>query len=410
VAPEGTVVHALRSFGELSQTFVTDLIEDLDAGGWKATVVSMSITSMEGSRLDPEQVMTARRPGARSRLADWLQLRSAADRRSAWLYGPMADARPGLVHAHFGWAAVDARRSARRLGVPLIATFHGSDLTTEPGRRRRGDYRKLFGQVDHVITVSRFLEGRIRDIGYAGPVDVVPGGVRVDAIPFRPPQPDKSRARLLFVGRQIDCKGLDVLLRALARLRLAHPGIELEVIGDGPARDANEALARRLGIAHAVDFRGSRPRGEVVSALGRSDVLVAPSRTSANGQAEGRSVVAMEGLAAGLPVVATTNGGLPETIPPAYRHELVPEGDPEALAERILAVLERSEAWEERARSGRAWAEQEFDAAGLARRVADIYRGVLANRRAAERSSQVGARHERLSEHGAARVRNHSGA
>jgi hypothetical protein len=73
-------------------------------------------------------------------------------------------------------------------------------------------------------------------------------------------------------------------------------------------------------------------------------------------------------------------------------------------------VLGRSDEWEERARSGRAWAEQEFDAEGLARRVADIYRGVLAHRRAAERSSQVAARYERLSEHGAARVRNHSGA
>lgn len=387
---QGTVAHVVRRFGELSECFVTELVEELEHAGWRAQVVAMAVSNRDRFPFPPdERLLRAQRPAPARRLGDRLALRSSAERRSSWLRAPLAASGAQLAHAHFGWAAADARLAARRLGLPLVATFHGSDLTAPIGRGRRRDYARLFAQLDHAIAVSSFLERKLRALGYDGPVDVIPGGVRLEQVPFRAPRAPDGPVRVLFVGRQIDCKGLDVLLRSSARLRHAGADVRLEVVGDGPARAANEALAEALALAGTVTFRGALPKDEVVAALARSDVLVAPSRTSARGQAEGRSVVAMEALAAGLPVVATDNGGLPETVPPRYRDELVPEGDDAALSDRILALIAERASWPERARAGRAWAEREFDSATLATRVAAIYSDVLDRR--AERKFAVGA-------------------
>jgi colanic acid/amylovoran biosynthesis glycosyltransferase len=373
-----TVLHVVRKFGELSETFVTDLVADLDRLGWESWVVARSVANRHRFPFPPpERLLTASGSPPGRRVLDRVAMRTSAERRSAGLSPAIARVRPALIHAHFGWAAADVRLAAARAGVPMLATFHGSDLTAFLGPGRRRDYARLFRQVDHVITVSRFLEGRVRSLGYEGAVHVVPGGVRLSRLRFREPSAGGGDARLIFIGRQIECKGLDTLLQALCLLGPEYAGVRLEVIGDGPMRADNERLAADLGVAARVDFRGALPKDHVVEALRRADVLVAPSRTAAGGQAEGRSVVAMEALATGLPVVATDNGGLPETIPPSLRHELVPEGDAGALAARIGRVLHDRAGWSARARAGRAWAEEQFDSELLARRVARIYETVL---------------------------------
>ena len=113
-------------------------------------------------------------------------------------------------------------------------------------------------------------------------------------------------------------------------------------------------------------------------------MLVAPSRTASTGQAEGLGNVTKEAFAVGLQVVATANGGLPETIPPAYRSELVPEGDPLSLAKQLAALLDRRSGWPARAEVGRQWVQQSFDWRRLAPRIAGAYE------RAIERSRRSG--------------------
>jgi colanic acid/amylovoran biosynthesis glycosyltransferase len=118
----------------------------------------------------------------------------------------------------------------------------------------------------------------------------------------------------------------------------------------------------------------------VVRALHAADILVVPSRTMPSGQAEGLSNVVKEGLAVGLPVVATRNGGIPEVVPPQYVGELVPDTDAAALADRIAALVDERDQWEERARAGRRWVEEAFDWRLLAGRIAAVYDELAAAR------------------------------
>jgi glycosyltransferase involved in cell wall biosynthesis len=117
---------------------------------------------------------------------------------------------------------------------------------------------------------------------------------------------------------------------------------------------------------------------KVRAELHDADALIVPSRTTTRREAEGIPVAPKEAFATGLPVIATTCGGLPETVPPGQRAGLVPENDPRALGEAIVALLDEPGAWQARAAEGRRWVEQHFDADRLACRLADVYRDAAA--------------------------------
>jgi colanic acid/amylovoran biosynthesis glycosyltransferase len=386
-APRGDrrVLHLVPQFGAISETFVADRIAELDRLGWEGWVATRSVSNREQFAFPPDDRLLYERPTVVERIR-W-RLGAGGD-GSGWVERSLHRARPDIVHAHFGWTAAGALPAVARSGVPMVVGFHGYDLTVFPRyghidlttesveqlREIAFPYRRLFEQVEHALVVSRFLEEKLRSLGFGGQVHVVPSGIRLDGFPFRGPRASGDAVQLLFIGRLVPYKGLDVLLRAMPRL--AAPAT-LEVLGDGPARARSEALARELGIADQVAFRGARPHAEVVRALQRADLLVVPSKTMPTGQAEGLSNVVKEGLAVGVQVVASRSGGIPEVIPPPFRDELVPEDDPQALTQRLMWHLDRRETWEARARTGRAWVEEHFDWSRLAPRIAAVYRRAL---------------------------------
>jgi glycosyltransferase involved in cell wall biosynthesis len=146
--------------------------------------------------------------------------------------------------------------------------------------------------------------------------------------------PDVARTEeLLFVGRLVSDKGVDVLLDALGLLAPAGLEPRLTVVGDGPERSRLAAQAARLDIQDRIDFLGIRTGKELVRILNRHRILVVPSRYN-----EPFGIVALEGIACGCVVVGSSGGGLSEAIGPCgltFRN-----GDAADLA-RVLAPLLR---------------------------------------------------------------------
>jgi glycogen synthase len=136
---------------------------------------------------------------------------------------------------------------------------------------------------------------------------------------------------LIFVGRLVSDKGVDILLEALAHLASEELAPSLTVVGDGPERPRLEELARRLGISEQIVFLGTRAGEELVELLNRHRVLVVPSRYN-----EPFGIVALEGIACGCVVVGSGGGGLREAIGPCGRTFL--NGDAADLA-RVLSEL-----------------------------------------------------------------------
>jgi glycogen(starch) synthase len=157
---------------------------------------------------------------------------------------------------------------------------------------------------------------------------VAPPAAALDALGIPP------RTRVVaMVGRLVSAqKGQDLLLRAMPEIRLHYPEAVLLIVGEGPDRAALEALSRKLDLAAAVRFLGHRD--DIPALLAASEVVAVPSVVE-----EAFGLTALEGMAAGRPVVAFASGGLPELVCHGETGILVPKGDVAGLASAIRRLL-----------------------------------------------------------------------
>jgi colanic acid/amylovoran biosynthesis glycosyltransferase len=368
------VVHAIHILGLPSETFIRDSITEAEALGWRPWLVTEAIAAASDAKTVARTVVAPQRLP----LVDRIAIRTGSDNvraRAARKYlTAVSRVPPGILHAHFGWTAVDCTVAAETLGLPFLASFHGTDLTVDAEDAAwSSHYQAMLRRVDAVTVVSRFLETRLRSLGYEGDVALVPSGVRLMEFPFSGGPRHGAAPRLLMVGRLVACKGFDVGLEALAIARARGVSATLRVVGDGILREELEATARSLGVGRAVEFLGARQHYEVRRELEQADIVVVPSRRLANGQEEGSSVVSKEAQAIGVPVIGSKVGGIPETLPPDLRFELVPPDQPELLANQLIEVWAQRNEWPARLRMQREWIASEFAWGDIARRLSALY-------------------------------------
>ena len=169
-------------------------------------------------------------------------------------------------------------------------------------------------------------------------------------------------------------KGVGVLLQALGILREEHPRVpwRLLIVGDGPSRSSLSAQCARLGLEDCVVFAGERQ--DVPQILQALDVFVLPSRY------EGFGIAIIEAMAAGLPVVASAVGGIPEIVVPGSTGWLVPSGNPKALADAIAICAENRDQRRQFGARGRERVAQYFSIQSAARRHVDLYEQLMSAR------------------------------
>jgi glycosyltransferase involved in cell wall biosynthesis len=292
-----------------------------------------------------------------------------------------------IVHVHLGedLAVVPlGMMTARRHRLPLVITVHTSlRHTLEVSGVRSALLKSLGGGFEWwgtrgataVITLTERLAERLRYDGVpADRVHVIPSGVVLPPLAVTGPGSDPDtdplagvpHPRVIFLGRLTPQKHVDVLIRALGRTPDAH----LVVVGDGPHRPALERLAGQLELDRRVHFLGFVPHADVSGILRRGDALALPSRYEEFGTA------LLEGMQAGLPVVAAATGGIPNVISHGVNGLLVPPGDDEALAAGLRQLLTDSRLAARLAGQARLRA-QGYDWDRLSTRVLSVYRGLV---------------------------------
>jgi glycosyltransferase involved in cell wall biosynthesis len=232
-------------------------------------------------------------------------------------------------------------RLARRLGIPAVTMAGGSDVLQMPGRRRREAVARVLRSSSAVLTHGQHLRQAALALG-AAPDTTVAFYRGVDPEAFSPASRAEARTRLeldadtpllLSVGNLVPVKGLDVLVRALAMPALQQRAWRWVHLGEGPEHGRLTAAVTAAGLASRVRLAGRQPHGELVHWYRAADLQLLPSRS------EGVPNVLVEGLATGLPFVASAVGGVPEIAPdPSW---CVPPDDPVALAEAIVRALDR---------------------------------------------------------------------
>jgi glycosyltransferase involved in cell wall biosynthesis len=281
--------------------------------------------------------------------------------------------RPALLHAHFASGGLTAIPLAKSLGVPLLVTLHGSDVTVKwasaRSMRRLGREATLFLCVSHFIRDRAIAAGLPEEklrVHYIG----------VDLQQFQAPAAAVAGAGVLFVGRLVEKKGCVYLLRAMASVQKDYPDCLLTIIGDGPLRGYLESHAKELGVS--CRFLGAQPPATVRKHLQGARIFCAPSVTAENGDSEGLGIVFAEAQAMGIPVVSSLHGGIPEVVSNGRTGLLVRERDHPALAAAIASLLGNVSLWEQFRHNAQAHIEHSFDLAKQTAELETIYQDVIA--------------------------------
>ncbi len=253
------------------------------------------------------------------------------------------ESRCTLLHVFFGNTAIQLlpllREPTRRW--PAIVSFHGADVLVEldqPAYRRA--FLEMLGRVDLVLARSQSLSDALVRLGCPSekirlnrtgiPLDQFPHAARI--------WPTDGRWRVFQACRLIDKKGLPTSLRAFAAFVKIYPQARLTIAGEGPRRDDLGRLAVELGVAGQVDFVGFLDQKELRARFYESHLFLHPSEQGSDGNQEGVPNSVLEAMATGLPVFATTHGGIPEAIEHGVSGWLVPEGDHAALGQAMVEL------------------------------------------------------------------------
>lgn len=296
-----------------------------------------------------------------------------------------------LIHAH--WCLPNgpvAALCARRRGLPLVISLHGSDVfLAEQSATAAVAACWAARQAVAITACSGDLRARLAALG--GPperMEVVPYGV--DADRFRPGADHSAiRARLgisqnqpvIFTfGRMVYKKGFDVLVNAMPHVLREHPTAVLVIGGVGDLQRALEQQVRQLGIAAQVRFPGIVEREEIAGFFAMAKVAAFPSVHDQRGNVDGLPNVLLEAMSIGRPIVASRVAGIPQVIVDGKHGLLVPEGDSGALAVGINRLLGDHAFAEALGQAARLRIERELRWSHIAARFEAVYTRAMSER------------------------------
>jgi glycosyltransferase involved in cell wall biosynthesis len=313
-----------------------------------------------------------------------------ADLRTLWMVLALIRSfRPVIVHTHTAKAGFIGRLAARLARVPIIVhTYHGHVLSGYFGPIETVVYRSIERTLarvsDRLVTVSDAVKRDLLGLGIGDDhkIRAIALGLELERLAGELPQGGLrkesgvvSGAPLVgVVGRLVAIKDVPVFLEAARIVAQSDTEVRFAIVGDGQERSLLENQSRAMGLGGIVYFHGwKRDTREV---FGDLDVVVNCSRN------EGTPVALIEGLAAGRPVVATSVGGTPDLLEGGRYGELVPPGNPAALAAAIVRAIRHRDDALARASEGRAHVLTRYTVTRLVLDVDALYRELLTEKRA----------------------------
>lgn len=269
----------------------------------------------------------------------------------------------GVEHVHAHWASYPALVAwiVHRIGgIPYSVTAHAHDLfLPNPMLPEKVEESVFFA------TISEFNRALL--IQECGPgalpkIRLIRCGIPLQEFPFggTPPASDEP-SHVVSVGRLVDYKGFDDLIRACWLLRDGGAPVRLTIVGDGPERGNLELLVGTLNAEGMVTFAGNRRQEEVRGIMRNADLFALACVKGKDGQQDGIPIVLMEAMALGVPVVSTKLSGIPELVKDGETGLLVRPGDPEHLASAMGRLLKDDALAVKLSRAARTWVEAEFN-------------------------------------------------
>ncbi len=392
------VGYILKQYPRLSETFILNEILGVEGADVRVSIFSLrhategrfhpGIASVSGDvhylpTLDKSTFLSGLRalPGLRTEqlgaVLDFVD-RLPSDRRARVVHDAIQVAEQVRItgidhlHAHFLTIAAHTAHIVHLLtGVPYSVTAHAKDIY-----RHSVDW-ELAGRIATSATaVVTVCDANLDHLG----ARLGQSGGRLERIynglgPQEPPgcRRDRTDQLVLGVGRLVEKKGFDILLRAIARLAPSMPELTCVLVGDGDQRDALEAMAQQLAITDRVHFAGAQPQPEVALWLRRAHVMAAPCRVGTDGNQDALPTVLLEALGAGLPAVSTPIAGIPEIIEHDSEGLIIAEDDVDALVNALATLIGDDARWSAMSTAGPHKLSTRFDRTATIRQLVSVF-------------------------------------
>ncbi len=251
------------------------------------------------------------------------------------LHGRLAAA-ADVFHAHTFACAVPHMVRGRRRRRPLVLTLHTSHFLMRAGKRAwRAIFRRIIQAADYLLATSAEIRDVALDIYPHPRSEVMTNAVDTDRFAQRDLRVTGGRRRIIVPRRLFPKNGVEYFVRAMPHI-VQQVDVEARIVGDGPERGRLSELASALGVARRIEFMGARSNAEMPALLGNADLAVIPSLMEAT------SIAGLEAMSCATPVAASAVGGLPEIIDSEVGALFEP-ADPQALAETVVSLLQRSD-------------------------------------------------------------------
>jgi colanic acid/amylovoran biosynthesis glycosyltransferase len=295
---------------------------------------------------------------------------------------------PVLLHAHFGNCGYEILPLSQKFSLPQITSFYGYDATrlvkTDPKWNER--YKKLFSLGTAFIAEGNHMAETLHQLGCPRQkLKVLRLGVDLLKLPFRERSPEKG-VRILAAGRFREKKGHTHAIEAFAAASRDMRNITLTLVGGAAPlsmkemREKREILAtiRRLGVADRVALPGFLSYGDFIRELYNHHIFISPSILAADGDSEGGAPVSIiEASASGMPILSTRHCDIPEVVLDGKTGYLAPEGDIDALTERLIFLLKSPEIWKNMGLLGHEHIAEHYDLRKQVPKLEQLYQEVL---------------------------------
>ena len=290
-----------------------------------------------------------------------------------------------IMAAYAGAAALLFLRRFPKIKF-LLTLQEGDPISHIHGRVRgfRKAWQTVFRRADYIQAISRFLADWARQEGAVCPIEIVPNGVETKNFQFSmsnfQSNPNDQIFKIITVSRLVHKNAVDILIRAAAILKthIPHSTFHIQIAGSGPEESKLKQLVKDLKIEDQVHFLGSITQDELPQYLSEADIFVRPSRS------EGLGTAFLEAMAAGLPVIGTAVGGIPDFLVD-YNAKTAKEDaknangmfckpeDPEDLADKINQLMEDAELRIQLGQTGRRLMEEKYSWDRVARQMQAIF-------------------------------------
>jgi glycosyltransferase involved in cell wall biosynthesis len=285
-------------------------------------------------------------------------------------------ARADIVNTHW---IIPQGLVAAMFRIRSVITLHGSDVHLRVPVFGKWLLRFALSWAISITSNSRGTLRQIQGMAPEVPRNIIPMGVDIGAYARDTVERDNTRTtlRIACVGRLIPWKGQRYLIEAIPSIKAMIGRVHVNLVGDGPERNALEELAKRLSVSDSVTFLGTKESSEIPRILWDHDIFVLPSIILPSGETEGLGTVLLEAMAAGVPVIGSAVGGIPDIITDGRNGLLVPPGSPEAIARAVARIATDDRLRGRLTQSARRDVEGRFSWEGIGKQFEKLFRDVI---------------------------------